>query len=117
MGEAASVAKGDVGSSARHWLGADACACGTKGLAVVFLFFWEISRSCDYASSRSFHCVLQFRFNLIDFLKPLSLLRSFRHLLTVLYDLLFVFPVVILFRSHQVLAGPMNSIRIPMLQI
>ena len=43
-----------------------------------FLFFWKISRSCDYASSRSFHCLLQFRFNLIDFLKPLPLLRRFR---------------------------------------
>ena len=32
MGEAASVAKGDVGSSARHWLGADVGACGAKGL-------------------------------------------------------------------------------------
>ena len=74
MGEAASVAKGDVGSSARHWLGADVGACGAKGL----VFFWKISRSCDYASSRSFHCLLQFRFNLIDFLKLLSLLRRFR---------------------------------------
>ena len=38
MGEAASVAKGDVGSSARHWLGADVGAFGAKGL-VVFLCF------------------------------------------------------------------------------
>ena len=37
MGEAASVAKGDVGSSARHWLGADVGACGAKGLAVFFV--------------------------------------------------------------------------------
>ena len=45
---------------------------------LLFLFFWKIIRSCDYASSRSFHCLLQFRFNLIDFLKLLPLLRRFR---------------------------------------